>query len=86
MDSACMKPRIDLYPIAIKDYIEEKLGKSMMLRSSLYPPAPKTYTTDKYFVLGWNLAAYDDHECCECKELEDSLIKELQLEDRKGLE
>nr|WP_319401799.1 hypothetical protein [uncultured Carboxylicivirga sp.] len=78
-DSTCLSPSFDFYPIELEKYIDKKLLNYLILRATLFPPAPKTYTTEKYFVIGWNLVDYDTLRCCECSDLEKEIINRLGL-------
>ncbi|WP_194778605.1 hypothetical protein [Pararhodonellum marinum] len=78
-DSNCLSPSFDFYPIELEKYIEKKLLNYLILRATLFPPAPKTYRTEKYFVIGWNLVDYDSFKCCECSDLEKEIINKLGL-------
>ena len=78
-DSACLQPHLAFYPIELEAFIEQKLMNYLVLRSTLFPPAPYTYRTDEHFVIGWNLTDYIDSTCCDCKRLEAELIRQLGL-------
>ncbi len=78
-EPTCLKPYLNFYPIELEEYMERNLRYYLMLRASLYPPAPNTYTTDKYYIVGWNLVDYDTLKCCDCKNLESELIKKLNF-------
>ena len=78
-DSTCLTPTFDFYPIEIEKYIEKRLLNYLILRATIFPPAPKSYRTETFFILGWNLVDYDNFQCCECSDLENELIDRLGL-------
>ena len=79
VDSTCQMPNLEFYPIELEEYIEQKLMNYLVLRATLFPPAPNTYMTKNHFIIGWNFVDYGSLKCCECPELESELIKKLKL-------
>ena len=79
LDSTCLSPSLDFYPIDLEDYIEKKLLIFLKLRSTLTPLAPKTYRNGKYFVIGWSFSEQNNCKSLDHSELEKSLIEKLNL-------
>ena len=71
----CLDPRFDFYPVELDTYIQKKLLNYLMLRATLFPPAPNIYKTDNFIVLGWNLTDYDNLKCCDCTNIESKISK-----------
>ncbi|MFT5892323.1 MAG: hypothetical protein ACI9Y7_002433 [Dokdonia sp.] len=69
-EPTCLIPYLNFYPIELEEYIKKILRYRLILRANPFPPAPNTYTTDKYYIVGWNLVSYNDLKCCDCKNLE----------------
>lgn len=80
----CARPFLDLYPVEMVNYIENKLENYLLLRSSIHPPSPTKYYTQKYFILGWNLSKYNEKKCCACEKLKKDL-KSLGLKETSTL-
>ena len=75
----CLSPRFEFYPIDLRNYVDKKLYKYLMLRSNLFPPAPKIFKTKEHYVVAWNLEEYKELKCCECLELESNVKEQLGM-------
>ena len=78
-DTICQKPNLEFYPIELENYIEKKLMNYLLVRSTLFPPPPKIYTTEKHIVLGWNFEKLNFIESCDLSELEQKIQRKLNL-------
>lgn len=77
--TSCLSPRLEFYPIALKDTIHNRLIKRMRLRSDLFPPSPEIFYSTEYLVFAWELESYDNKICCNCEQLRYALIRGLNL-------
>lgn len=77
--ASCLSPRLELYPIALKDTIHSRLIKRTRLRSDFYPPSPDVFYTKNYIVFAWEFESYDNKVCCNCEKLRYAIIRDLNL-------
>jgi len=80
LSDSCLSPQVYFYPIQMKNIVDKKLNRYLMIRSSLIPPAPRRYINNEYFILIWNMEkGFLDVECCDCENLEKQLKTKLNM-------
>jgi len=75
-----LTPRLEFYPIGLKEVVSKKLDKYLTQRATFFPPAPRRYKNDKYFILIWDFEDYKDKKCYGCNYLELQLKEKLNMQ------
>jgi len=79
LDSTCLTPNIEFYPVELESYMEKRLMDHLVVRSTLFPPPPMTFNTKKHFGIAWNFESHMDFKCCDCFSLKEEILQKLNL-------